>query len=252
MISITDNLTAAKGVYFELIESVSIPGLKINGDNIELVFDGTDKEKLIGFRILVTGPDLQDNILAYQKAYRLTNLLTLKTGWFVFHKRPREFASNKIGQDLKSLGHTSINNTLVNLDISDNAILSLLDKDSLTNQQLAHFSNGIKAFEGANFGEAVREFYQVIEGKTPSHLEKYKFLRHGLSHDQLDNMNTINRIQIDFGIICVDNPFSTSIPKAKYIDTSDPKIQVILEKEANYLLMETFKQIDPKVRVKRN
>jgi hypothetical protein len=153
-VTISDSLSATKGVYFELTEPVIIPGLKGDSDDIKLVFDDTDKDKLIAFRIWVSG-NLQDNIHAFQKADRLTRLLTLKTGRFVFHKRPREFASNRIGQELKSIVKTPINNTLVNLNICDGAIESLLDNDSFVNQKLAHFSNGIKALEAANFGEAV-------------------------------------------------------------------------------------------------
>lgn len=239
-VSITDSLSATKGVYFELTEPVIIPGLKGDSGDIKLVFDDADKDKLIAFRIWVSGPDLQDNIHAYQKADRLTNLLTLKTGKVVFHKRPREFASNTIGQELKSIAKTPTNNTLVNLKISDGAIKSLLDNDSFVNQQLAHFSNGIKALE------AVKEFYQVVENKTPSHLTNYKFLRHGLSHDQLHKQDTIDHIQNDFGIVCVENPST----KMKYVNISDPKVQVILEKEANYLQTEVFKYIDHNVGIK--
>jgi hypothetical protein len=41
--------------------------------------------------------------------------------------------------------------------------------------------------EGSNFTEAIKEFYQVIEADkaSPSHLCRYKFLRHGLSHSEL-------------------------------------------------------------------
>jgi hypothetical protein len=35
-----------------------------------------------------------------------------------------------------------------------------------------------------------------------------------------------------------------------YINTSDPAVQVILEKEANYLLTEVWKFIEPKVGIK--
>ncbi len=231
-IPISDSVSMVKGVYFELTDPVEIPGLKVNGNDIELHFDTTEKNKLMAFVIWVSGPNLQDNTIAYQKAYRFTNLLTLKTGKIVFHKRPREFVNGRVGQVLKSIGQTSVKNTLVNLNILDNNIQSLLDNDSLLNQQLAHFCNGIKAFDELNFSEAVKEFYQVIENNTPSHLAKYKFLRHGLSHDQLYSQDTINRIQIDFGIICVENPSSTSTPKMKYVDISDPEVQAIVEREA--------------------
>jgi hypothetical protein len=245
-IAISDSVSATKGVYFELTEPVIIPGLKVDGGDIKLVFDDTNIEKLIGFRIWVSG-NLQDNIRAYQKDERLTNLLTQKTGRFIFHKRPREFASDRIGQELKSIVRTPINNTLVNLNISDSAIESLLDSDSFVNQQLAHFSNAIKALEAANFGEAIKEFHQVVENNnTPSHLANYKYLRDGLSHNQLDRPNTINHIQNDFGITLVQDPTT----KMMYINTSDPAVQVILEKEANYLLTEVWKFIEPKVGIK--
>ncbi|MGG6459995.1 MAG: hypothetical protein ACM3JQ_01070 [Candidatus Eiseniibacteriota bacterium] len=247
-ISTSDSPGAAKGVYFKLTEPVEIQGDKENGDDIDLHFDTADKDKLIAFVIWVSGPDLQDNTVAYQKAYRLTNLLTLKSGKFVFHKRPREFVNGTIGPVLKSIGQTSIMNTLVNLDISDNAIQSSLDNDSLVNQQLAHFANGIKAFDELNFIEAVKEFYQVIED-TPSHL-KYKSLRNGLSHAELDDINTINDIQNNFGIVCKLNPSSTYTPKGKYIDISNPEVQTIIEKEANNLRIEAFRYIDQKVGIK--
>lgn len=243
-VGITDSLSATKGVYFELTEPVIIPGLKGDGGDIKLVFDDTDKDKLIAFRIWVS-TDLQDNIHAYQKADRLTNLLTLKTGKSVFHKRPKEFASNKIGQELKSIAKTPINNTLVNLKLSDTAIQSLLNIDSRVNIQLAHFANGIKALEGANFGEAVKEFYQVVEDNTPSHLEKYKYLRHGLSHQELHDPMTVKRLKVDFGIDCKVNPSSTH-----YVDINDLQVQVILQKEANYLRTEVLKYIDAKVGIK--
>lgn len=237
-------------MYFELTEPVDIPGLKENGADIKLQFDTTDKDKLIAFLIWVSGPDLQDNTVAYQKAYRLTNLLTLKAGKFVFHKRPREFVNGRLGQVLKSIGQTSIKNTLVNLNISDNGILSLLDNDSRVNQQLAHFSNGIKAIDELNFSEAVKEFYHVIEYETPQHLKKYKSLRNGLSHAELTKVNTINDIQNHFGIVCVENPSSMLTPKGKYIDISDPEVQAILEQEANCLRKEVFAHIDQKVGIK--
>jgi hypothetical protein len=244
MVSIRESLSATKNIYFKLTDPVSIPGLKIAGDDIQLIFDETDKDRLIAFRIFIPGPDLQDNIFAYQKAYRLTNFLTLKSGKYVFHERPREFASNKVGQELKSIGKRPISNTLVNLNISDTNIQALIGKDSLINQQLSHFSNGLKAFEAANFGEAVKEFHQVIEDNTPAHLKNYKYLRHGLSHYRLNDPPTSAHLKNDFGITCV------STASGDYVDIGNPEVQVILEKEANYLRTEVFNYIDPKVGIK--
>jgi hypothetical protein len=43
-VSITDSLSATKGVYFELTEPVIIPGLKGDSGGIKLVFDEEDKD----------------------------------------------------------------------------------------------------------------------------------------------------------------------------------------------------------------
>ncbi len=46
-ISISDRVDVAKGLYFELTEHLDIPGVKKSANNMELRFDGNDKNKLI-------------------------------------------------------------------------------------------------------------------------------------------------------------------------------------------------------------
>jgi hypothetical protein len=78
-IPISDSVSMVKGVYFELTDPVDIPGLKENGNDIELHFDTIEKNKLMAFVIWVSGSDLQDNTVAYEKAYRVKNAPTCKT-----------------------------------------------------------------------------------------------------------------------------------------------------------------------------
>jgi hypothetical protein len=55
-IPISGSVSMVKGVYFELTDPVDIPGLKENGNDIELHFDTTEKNKLMAFVIWVSGP----------------------------------------------------------------------------------------------------------------------------------------------------------------------------------------------------
>lgn len=85
----------------------------------------------------------------------------------------------------------------------------------------------------------------------PPHLEKYKFLRHGLSHSELKDTNTIIGLS-NFGITCIENQLSTSNPKRKYVDILDPNVQIILEREAIYLHNEVFYFLDKKLNINTN
>lgn len=78
-----------KGLYFELTEPVNISGIKKDVDDLELLFDDSNKDDLKAFIIKVSGSYIQDNTIAYKRAYRLMNFLTLETGKYVFHKRPK-------------------------------------------------------------------------------------------------------------------------------------------------------------------
>ncbi len=148
-IAISEKLSVAKGLYFELTEPLNIPGVKKSTSKLELRFDGNDKNKLIAFVIWVSGANLQDNTSAYQTAYRFTNFLTLKTGKFVFHKRPREIVNGEVGKILRSITVDEITNNLVNLD-TNSTMNSLYSVDPILNLKLGHFCNGTKALDDLN------------------------------------------------------------------------------------------------------
>lgn len=251
-VSVSDNVSVNLGLYFELTEPVSVSGIKKNSTSIELIFEN-NSNMLKAFRINVTNfQDKKQIINALQQASRFTNLITLKTGIYVFHNRPKKIINGQISNE--SMGYTmdALLTKLVNLDMTDTDVQDLLDGDTIENQQLAHFANGQKALRDANFGEAIREFHQVIENEDLPHLDKYKYLRDGVSHAELQSPTTIQKLKDEFGIVCIENPRSALTPKGKYVDFTSPEIQDILEKEANYLRDEVIRFIDGKVKIKTN
>ena len=250
--NITDNVSISLSLYFELTESVSVSGIKKNSNDIELIFEEDNSVMLKAFKINVMNyEDKKEIMIALQHASRFTNLITLKTGMFVFHKRPRKIVNGKNTNEPVGFTMDAVLTKLVNLDMTDNELACLLGVDSRENQQLAHFANGQKALEDDDFVNAIKEFYQVTEYENVLG-PKYKSLRDGLSHAELTVPRTIDELKNEFGIICIENPNSTQNPKGKYVDITSPEIQEILEKEANYLRNVAIRFIDGKVKVKTN
>ena len=248
----SESVNVTSGLYFELTESVSVSGLKNNSSIIELDFE-PDSNMLKGFRITVT--NFQNNLeikKAYQQAYRFTNLISLRTGMYIFHKRARQIINNVITPHTVSFTTDVVLTKLVNLDMTNSEMISLLDVDSKENQQLAHFSNGLRSLKDGNYADAIKEFYQVIENEIPSHLEKYRYLRHGVNHAELKDQTTIDKLRNEFNIVCIENPNSTHTPKWKYVDITDPDVQDIFEKEANILREEVIRILDSKIMVITN
>lgn len=253
LIHFSERVVVTAGLYFELTEPVPISGLKKDTGKIEFVFDENDPSLLNGFKINVSDLQGKKNIInAYQVALRLTNLISLKTGLFIFHKRPLEIINGEITKRIAGFSIDALLTKLVNFDLTTSEIQTYLSSDSKITQQVAHFVNGQKALNGASFGEAIKEFYQVIEYENLPHLEKYKYLRHGVSHSELTSSETIGKLKDEFGIICVENPNSLLTPKGKYVDVTSPEIQDKLEEEANKLREEVIRFLDNKLKVKTN
>jgi hypothetical protein len=246
---IGESVDVVQGIYFELTEPVSVSGIKKNSNQIELVFD--EPNLLKGFRIKVHNPDKNKIREAYQKAFRLTNLISLKTGMHVFHKRP----SNTINGQIETVDNIftmdAVITKLKNLDMMDTSLSTLLDNDSEVNQQLTHFSNGLKAFRDSNFGESIREFYLVIEKEQLPHLSNFRYLRNGVSHSELYE-DTVEKLESIFGIICIERSNSELNPNGKYVNMTDPVIQDILEDKSKMFLVEVLKFLDNKINIKTN
>lgn len=251
-VDVSDSVTVVAGIYFELTDSVSVSGIKQNSSRFELVFDENNSNMLKGFRINGIDLDKQDQLIkAFQQAYRFTSLISLRTGMYIFHKRPQKIQNGKLTGGI-SFTMDAILTKLVNLNMNDNDLFELLDDDSKENQQLAHYTAGQRALEDANFSSAIREFYQVVENENISSLTKYKYLRDGLSHDELHYTTTIQELQNQFNIACIENPHSTLNPKGKYVDITSPIVQNILEKEAKILRIEVIRLLDSKIKVQTN
>lgn len=251
-VNVSESVSVSAGLYFELTDPVSVSGMKQNSSEFELVFDTKNANMLKGFRI--NSIDLGDNnqiAKAFQQAYRFTSFISLKTGMYVFHKRPQKIQNGQItGTVSFSVG--TVLTKLINLDMTDEELISLLGNDSKDNQQLAHFAAGQRALEDATFSTAIKEFYQVIENENITHLEKYKYLRAGLSHDELSRPNTIQKIQDEFDITCIENPTSILTPKGKYIDITSGDVQDILEKESKVLRIEVMRFLDGRISAQTN
>ena len=128
------------GLYFELTEAVSVSGIKKNSNKIELVFDDKNSNMLKGFKISIQNLEGKHDILkSYHTAFRLTNLISLKTGMFIFHKRPREIIDGKISDKVFGFGIEVIRTKLVNPDMTDNGIDMFLNSDSKIGQHVAHY-----------------------------------------------------------------------------------------------------------------
>lgn len=251
-VNVSESVHASLGLYFELTEPVSVSGIKQSSTNFELVFDSENTNMLKGFRI--HGVDSEDNdqiTKAFQQAYRFTSFISLKTGTYVFHKRPQKIQNGQLSGTI-SFSVGTVLTKLVNLNMTDNELTALLDNDSKDNQQLAHFAAGQRALEDATFSTAIKEFYHVIERENITHLEKYKYLRDGLSHDEITYHSTLQNIQNEFDITCVENPASILNPKGKYIDITSRVVQNILEREAKYLRIEVIRFLDGKIKAQTN
>ena len=251
-VNLSESVNVTVGLYFELTESVSVSGLKNNSSTIELDFE-SNSNMLKGFRITV--PNFQNKSVikkAYQLAYRFTNLISLRTGMYIFHKRAKQIINNVITDNIVSFGMDTILTKLVNLDMENSEMKCLLEMDSKENQQLAHFSNGLRSLKDGNYADSIKEFYQVIENEIPLHLKKYKYLRHGVSHAELINSTTIDTLKNEFNIDCIENPNSVLTPKGKYVDITNPDVQDIIEKESNNLREEIICILDSKIGVITN
>jgi len=251
-VNVSEDVTVIGGLYFELTDSVNISGVKQNSSRFELVFDEKNSDMLKGFRI--NGIDLgnEDQLIkAFQQAYRFTSLISLRTGMHIFHKRPQKIQNGRLTGGI-SFSIDAILTKLVNLNMNDKDLFELLDSDSKENQQLAHYTAGQRALEDANFSSAIREFYHVIENENLNNLTKYKYLRDGLSHDELTSTTTIQELQNQFNIPCIENPKSALNPKGKYVDITNPTIQNILEKEAKILRIKIIQFLDSKIKPQTN
>lgn len=148
-------------------------------------------ERIIGFSIKVNGEYDKDEALkkANHQAKRLVDIITFKREKRVTHYlaglmekiEDDSWKTCKIG--------TAVYHRLKNieLDLTDNAIVQMIEKDKEINNRLHHASIAIGAEELQLFVTMFTELFQVIEDeRTLPGYYKYEALRNALSHRELD------------------------------------------------------------------
>jgi hypothetical protein len=206
---------------FEFDEKIPISGTITDSEDIKFLWDEA-KTAVSGFEITIEGSTEEKISNAIEQvASRLTNILSSITGNPINYKPPKikkirnGQTSSIVSSTLKIGWLRSIG--IDNIDISK--LSSLLDSDSKLSMQLAHAHNGQRAFFRNDFPHAIREFYLVFEYTGRPEDQKYKNLRHAVSHVRLCDPNAINDLQTNFSI---------PIQVGQELNVNDPQIKKIL------------------------
>jgi len=248
-VPVSDSVSVTTIIYFGLTEPTQFPGLKVDSENIKIIYQEKKLDTILGFEVRLSAPsnDLVGD--AHQEIRRLTNLMSLKLGRYVTHRRPENFIVRDGKKTMtKSFTADAVLVKSFELDLNDEKIKSLMKNDDpILNQQLADTVIGIKSYDDTNFRDAIRNFWQVVESENLSFTKNYKSLRDGLSHSEINSPDTINDLKKDFGLNLKEKSDSTKTPKGVYIDTNDPKNREILKEEATFLRIEVIKLVESKL-----
>ncbi|MDQ3969191.1 MAG: hypothetical protein M3275_12445 [Thermoproteota archaeon] len=226
----TNNKGETSILQFEFDEKIPIYGTITDSEDIEFLrLEENNNTYVTGFEITIKGSTAQKIADAKeQTAPRLTNILSSITGIAINYKPPK-IRKIRNGQTFHVVPtpFTMVYSKSVGIDNIDiSKLSSLLANESKLNMQLAHAYNGQRAFFSKDFPQAIREFYLVFEYTGRSEEQKYKNLRHAISHVRLDNPDAINDLQINFGI---------PIQAKQEIDLNDQAIKEILGRHASEL-----------------
>lgn len=225
-----ENIVVVRYYHFKLLDKVFLGGHIVSSKEIELEFDPNDNKYLIGFTIKGKSDDQEEDLeLVLKEANRLTNLLSVKTNQYVYHNRP-EITIKKDGKTTSTKSFTMGAILVFPIDFDLTKKSHILTQDSKLNRQLDNYANGLKAIQDSDFEEAMRRFYTVLEKDLPTHLQKYRILRGGLSHLEL-NERTRRSLINQFQIECTINQ-DTGEPS---LDTTSPKIKLKLKDHAQIL-----------------
>jgi hypothetical protein len=167
---------------------------------------------------------------ANQKAVILSNFLTVKYGKYIrsffigFSKLNKDGTQTVTGLQNYSWLHIR----KLNVDFKD-SITAVILQDKDKGILYDHASRGIKAVEDQDPVTMIREFYQIIETNTPTHLKKFQSLRHVLSHGNPIDSDTIRNLESEFG----QNYFTFT--SKKHFDYTSPRNIERLNEQARYL-----------------
>jgi len=237
-------------LFFGLSEPVDVSGVKIDSPNIKIIKAEKNPNSIIGFEVFISDSNNEKIEKAYLEIRRLTNLLSLKLGRYIDHKRPEIFITDKSGKSTGSKSFTidAILVKQIDLDLNNSNLSSIVnDNDPVLNQQLSDAVSGIKAYSDRNYKDAIKNFWLAIENEKHSLAKDYRSLRDGLSHSEINNDNVQKVLQDDFGLTLKEKNDSIKTPKGVYVDANDPTNRAILKEEATVLRIEVIKILEGKL-----
>lgn len=209
-----------------------------------LKFDSEEKDgtkRLVGFTIKIKNSTLKrGEDIANLKATRLVNYLS---GVYPRHFSVRlaHVESNWKGGTKHTKFFMEIRGDVIfSINIKDSPIKlqSLLKNDSRLNQKLAHFNRGLEASDNSDPITMIKEFYQVFdEEKDKKKIEKYRLIRHLLSHPILNDPR-IKNIRKKYPKLKFD-----SRPTSLHLDITSQKNLNELRKIADDLKQVATKQL---------
>jgi len=122
---------------------------------------------------------------------------------------------DKIYRDVQIIQRKK-NESNFSINLAGKKSQALLTRDSRFNQQLLHYSRGIKALEENDPVNMIREFYQVFnEENMHRRIKRYKPLRDVLNHPRITNAKTKARLLENFPYLEFDFR-----PSKVHIDTT--------------------------------
>ena len=207
-VHIHDSISTAVSMYFELTPKPHPGSVNTNLKLIELVYDD---DSLTAFRIRLPNSGMKDYARAYKLANQFVNYLSVVVGMPIKHKRPLLSSGNSV----------QIIPMPMTIDIArkrglDETLLSKMSDPSAN--ALYYFAKGHDAFQNNSFDQAIGWFYKIIEddGSFVAESEKYKPLRHAVSHKRLCSPDAIGKLQQEFFL---------SVNSDGYLDFNSPDVQ---------------------------
>lgn len=134
VIQFLENIIVERFFHFKLLDKLFLGGKIVDSSNIKLEFDSNDNNYLVGFTIKGKFDDANESReFAVHQATKFTNLLSAKTGLFVYHNRPDvTIRENGKMTRTKSVIFDAILVNLVDLNLTDPKVYSLLEEDALS------------------------------------------------------------------------------------------------------------------------
>jgi len=198
-----------------------------------------NKKFLTGFSV-----DVKDSTeavarnIANEKAARLSNIISVKSGRYVFETLSGFDAIRKGGPVFIS-SLLTINSAIkkeLDLDLNDKRISSILGRNTKTALLYDFVSRGIKAAEDQDPVTMIREFHKVIEETKLSSEKKYRSLRNMVSHRGPLKQETILQVRENFG----SDYFHFT---GRYFDINSQKNKERLRNAANRLARKVIQYI---------